>query len=357
MARSFKIHSRKAGLSPGALPTSDNNSPAEQIKIDIINYDEKDFEEKPLQFVEDCFHYYARNSVTWINVDGTNQIGAIEKLGKKYGLHPLLLEDIVYADQRPKLDDYDDHIFIVLKMLEYDEGKKEIKSEQVSIVLGKGYVISFQENDKEGDVFDPNRQRIRNYKGKIRKMGADYLLYTLIDTVVDNYFTILEKIGEKIEQLESKLIFNPVPGNLKELYQLKREMIFLRKSVWPLRDVINKLERQESDLIKPETVVFIKDVYDHTIQIIDTIESYRDILGGILDVYLSSISNRMNSVMKVLTIISTIFMPLTFIVGIYGMNFEYMPELHWKAGYYLVIAICIMISALMIIYFKKKEWL
>jgi magnesium transporter len=348
---------RKAGQSPGSLPIQSEAEKKQGVMIDVINYDQAVFEEKVLDNVEECYHYLDQKSVTWINVDGTNQIDQIEQLGKKYGLHPLLLEDIVYADQRPKIDDYGNHIFIVIKMLDYDDTNKQIRSEQVSLVLGKDYVISFQENDKKGDVFGPNRERIRGNKGKIRKEGADYLLYSLIDTVVDNYFIIIEKVGERIETLESQLIFDPTPPKLRELYQLKREMIFLRKSVWPLREVISKLERGEYDLIKPTTVIFIRDVYDHTIQIIESIESYRDILAGMLDIYLSSVSNKMNSIMKVLTLISTIFMPLTFIVGVYGMNFENMPELKWGNGYYIVLGCCGAIACIMILFFRKKKWL
>lgn len=357
MKEYLKSKQREAGLSPGTLPEQGAAPQPAWVGIDIIDYNEEKFEEKELKNVEECFHYRDQKTVTWINVDGTDQIDQIEKLGKEYGLHPLLLEDIVFADQRPKIDDYGDHIFIIIKMLDYDDEKKEIKVEQVSLVLGKDYVISFQENGKKGDVFDPNRQRIRGNKGKIRKMGADYLLYSLIDTVVDNYFLILEKIGERIEDLESRLIFDPNPDRLRDLYRLKREMIYLRKSVWPLREVISKLEREEYDMVQPSTIIYIKDVYDHTIQIIDSIESYRDIIAGMLDIYLSSLSNKMNSVMKVLTIISTIFMPLTFIVGVYGMNFQYMPELHWRSGYHLVLGACALISGLMIFYFKRKKWL
>ena len=228
-------------------------------------------------------------------------------------------------------------------------------TEQISLILGPNFVISFQE--KEGTVFNPVRERIRNGKGRIRKMGPDYLAYALLDVIVDNYFVIMEKLGEKIEFLEEELVTQPGPETLQTIHHLKREMIFFRKAVWPLREVIGSLERGESPLIKGTSRVYLRDVYDHTIQVIDTIETFRDMVSGMLDIYLSSISNRLNAVMKVLTIIATIFMPLTFLAGIYGMNFKYMPELEWRWGYLMFWLIMIGIGAFMLIYFKKKRWL
>jgi len=253
------------------------------------------------------------------------------------------------------MEDFVDYIFIVLKMLYYNEKENEIKAEQVSLILGSGFVMSFQES--EGDVFDPIRERIRSNRGRIRKAGADYLAYVLIDEIVDNYFIILEKLGEKIEDIEDKLVTNPAPETLQTIHSLKREMIFLRKSVWPLREVISRLERWESPLINKSMNIYLRDVYDHTIQVIDAIETFRDMLSGMLDIYLSSISNRMNQVMKVLTIIATIFIPLTFIVGIYGMNFKFMPELEQFWGYPMVYLIMSVIGVLMMIYFRRRKWL
>jgi magnesium transporter len=240
-------------------------------------------------------------------------------------------------------------------MLYPDDETGQILAEQVSLVLGKNFVISFQE--REGDIFNPVRERIRNGKGRIRKMGADYLVYSLLDSIVDNYFIILEKLGERIELLEEKLITNPVPETINLIHKLKREMIFLRRSVWPLRELIGNIERGESSLIKGSTNIYLRDVYDHTIQVIDTIETFRDILSGMLDIYLSSVSNRLNAVMKVLTIIATIFMPLTFIAGIYGMNFKYMPELEWRLGYPVILLTMVSIGVLMLVSFRKKKWL
>jgi len=312
-------------------------------------------EEKEAKEVEECFPFKDKPTVTWINIDGIQRIDVIEKIGKYFSLHPLALEDIVNTGQRPKMEDFVDYIFVVLKMLYYDEKERETKAEQLSLVLGPNWVISFQEN--EGDVFDPIRERIRADKGRIRKMGADYLVYALIDAVVDNYFIILEKIGEKIEEIEDELVANPAPETLQAIHNLKRQMIFLRKSVWPLREVISRLERWESQLINKSTDIYLRDVYDHTIQVIDAIETFRDMLSGMLDIYLSSVSNRMNEVMKVLTIIATIFIPLTLVAGLYGMNFRYMPELEWPWGYPLVLFFMFAIGVLMLIYFRKKKWL
>ena len=326
-----------------------------KVRITIIDYDEAQFQEKEAKSVEECFPFNDKSTVTWINIDGLHQVDIVEKIGRHFNLHPLVLEDIVNTGQRPKMEDFVDHIFVVLKMLYYDEKQKEAGAEQVSFVLGSNYVISFQET--EGDVFDAIRERIRMARGRIRKMGADYLAYALIDAIVDNYFIILEHIGEKIEDIEDTLVMNPEPETLQAIHNLKREMIFLRKSVWPLREVISRLERWESPLIDKSTDIYLRDVYDHTIQVIDAIETFRDMLSGMLDIYLSSVSNRMNEVMKVLTIIATIFIPLTLIAGIYGMNFRYMPELEHPWGYPVVFLTMSIIGILMVIYFRRKKWL
>ena len=265
------------------------------------------------------------------------------------------MEDILNTDQRPKVEDYKDYLYIVLKMLHNVKGT-EIVTEQISLILHPNFVISFQEGI-EGDVFSPVRERLRGAKGRIRGMGADYLAYTLIDAIVDNYFAILEGIGERIEDLEEELVSHPKKETLHRIHELKREMIFLRKAVWPLREVISTLQRGDSPLIKNTTAIYLRDVYDHTIQVIDAIETSRDMLSGMLDIYLSSISNRMNEIMKFLTIIGTIFIPLTFIVGIYGMNFAFMPELKWRYGYFAVMAFMFAIGIIMLFYFKKKKWL
>ena len=354
MPELFKKRSKKAGLPPGAL-VHIGEKKTEEVRITIIDYDETNFLEEELKSVEECFSFKDKPTVTWINVDGIHQIEILEKLGECFGLHPLILEDILNTDQRPKIEDFDDYIYIVLKMLSYNDKSSMIVTEQISLILGPNFVISFQE--RGGDVFNPIRERIRSGKARIRKMGSDYLAYALLDSVVDNYFVIMEQLGENIESLEEQLVTDPTTETLHIIHSLKTEMIFLRRSVWPLREVISSLERGESLLIKEPTGIYLRDVYDHTIQVIDTIETYRDMLSGMIDIYLSSISNKMNAVMKVLTIIATVFMPLTFIAGIYGMNFRYMPELEWSRGYHAVLLVMISIGISMLVYFRKKRWL
>jgi magnesium transporter len=354
MTSFIKKRSKKAGLPPGAL-IHIGDKKIEKARITIIDYDELQFQEKEADTIDECFPFKDKKSVTWINIDGIHNVEILERLGDNFGLHPLVLEDILNTDQRPKMDDYGDYIYVVLKMLHSAEDENKIKVEQVSIIIGSTFVISFQES--EGDVFNSIRERVRKNKGRIRKMGPDYLAYTLMDAVVDSYFIIMEKLGEEIEVIEEELITDPAPKTLQEIHDLKREMLFLRKSVWPLREVVSGLERGGSLLIKESTIIYLRDVYDHTIQVIDTIETYRDMLSGMLDIYLSSISNRMNQVMKVLTIIATIFIPLTFIAGIYGMNFKFMPELEWHWGYPVILLGMFVIAVLMMIYFWTKKWL
>lgn len=354
MRKFINRRSRKTGLPPGTLVHIGERK-AEKARITVIDYDEKEFLEKEVAKIEDSFPFKETATVTWININGVHELDVIEKIGTHFGLHPLILEDIVNTGQRPKMEDFGDYIYFVLRMLTLDEKRKEVKTEQVSLILGPNFVISFQES--EGDVFDPVRDRIRKGKGRLRRMGADYLAYALMDALVDNYFIVLERLGEQIESIEEELVADPGQETLHEIHTLKREMIFLRKSVWPLREVISGMERVESALIKDQTDVFLRDLYDHTIQVIDTVETYRDMLSGMLDMYLSSVSNRMNEVMKVLTIIATIFIPLTFIAGIYGMNFKYMPELEWPSGYFVVWGVMLFIGACMVVFFKRKKWM
>jgi len=354
MPRLVKKRSKKVGLPPGTL-VHIGEKKSERTTITILDYDERHLQEQEIKTVDECLPFKDKPTVTWINVDGLHQVEILERLGDCFGLHPLVVEDILNTDQRPKMEDFGDYIFIVLKMLYYNDKTNEIVIEQISLILGPHFVISFQE--RETEVFNPIRERIRSEKGRIRKMGADYLAYALLDITVDNYFTILEKLGEKIEDLEEELVADPTPETLQAIHDLKREMIFLRKSVWPLREVVSGLERGESSLIQESTRIYLRDVYEHTIQVIDAVETFRDMLSGMLDIYLSSISNRMNEVMKVLTIIATIFIPLTLIAGIYGMNFEYMPELEWRWAYPMLWLVMFAIGVLMLIYFRRKRWL
>jgi magnesium transporter len=349
-----KKSSKKAGQSPGSL-VHIGDKKAETIKITLMNYDSDNLLEKQLPAIEDSFPYRDTPPVSWINVDGLHEIDVIEKIGMHFGIHPLVLEDILNTGQRTKAEEFENYLYIVLRMLIYDETAERISAEQVSLVLGPHFLLSFQE--KEGDVFTLVRERIRKARGRIRKSGCDYLAYALMDAVVDHYFEILEKLGDKIEYLEEQLLEDTAPWMLEETHHLKREMIFLRRQVWPLREVLNSLVKDPSDLIRDTTHVFLRDVYDHTVQVIDMIESYRDILSGLSDLYLSTVSNRMNEVMKVLTIIATIFIPLTFIAGIYGMNFKYMPELKWHYSYPVLWLVLILIFVVMILWFKRKKWL
>jgi len=354
MPRFIKKTSKKAGLSPGTL-VHIGEKKAETTKFSLINYDQKQLQEKELATIDESFPYKDTPPVTWINIDGLHEIDIIEKIGHHFGIHPLTLEDIVNTGQRPKAEDYDDYIFIVFKMLFYDDANTHITSEQVSLILGSHYLISFQE--KEGDVFNFVRERIRKAKGRIRKSGPDYLTYALIDATVDHYFFILEKVGEKLEQIEEELLENPKPQTLQSIHSLKREMIYFRKQVWPIRELLNHLMHEESQLVQESSHIFFRDIYDHTIQVIDNIESMRDVLTGMLDLYLSTLSNKMNEVMKVLTIMATIFIPLTFIAGIYGMNFKFMPELEWKWSYPVLWGVLVAIFILLLFWFKRNRWL
>ncbi len=355
MARINHRRSRKAGLPPGSL-IHVGEKKAERAKITIMDYDGENFQEKEAKSVEECFSFKETATVTWINIDGVHDGELVGKLGSHFGVHPLILEDIMTTAQRPKMEDLGDYVYVVLRMLSCAKGEDGVFSEQVSLILGPNFVISFQES-AGGDVFDPVRDRIRTGKGRLRKQGPDYLAYALVDAIVDNYFFVLEKLGERVEVLEEELVTDPNQQTLHEMHALKREMIYVRRSVWPLREVISGLERAESPLIQQTTGIFLRDVYDHTIQVIDTVETYRDMLSGMLDIYLSSVSNRMNQVMKVLTIIATIFIPLTFIAGVYGMNFKFMPELEWRWGYFLIVGIMLAIGLTMVIFFKRKRWM
>jgi len=354
MTRLIKKISKTIGLPPGTL-VHVGEEKTEKVRITLIDYDETNIKESKIESIEDVFSFKDKPTVTWVNIDGVHRTDIIQKIDTHFGIHPLVLEDIVNTGQRPKMEDYGDYLFVVLKMMYCEKEGEDIIFEQVSIILGPNYVISFQE--KEGDVFEAVRERIRGSKGRIRKMGADYLAYSLLDAIIDNYFVILEQFGMKIEELEDKLLGSVDQKMARSIHDIKRNMIFLRKQIWPLREVISGFQRNESKLIKKATGIYLRDVYDHTIQVIDTIESFRDTLSGLHDIYLSSISNRMNEIMKVLTIFAAIFIPLTFMAGIYGMNFEFMPELKWKYGYFILLGLMAFVGIGLAVYFKKKKWL
>ena len=345
--------SRKAGLPPGTLVHIGDKKP-DTVKITVFSYDARHFQEQQVAKAEEIPTAPAP-CVTWVDVGGVHKIEVLETFGKMFGLHSLLLEDIANTDQRPKLDDYGGYGYVVLKMLYEGKRPGDVIVEQVSLVYGNTFLLSFQENG--GDVFQAVKERLRSGKGRLRHAGSDYLLYALIDSIVDRYFVVLEAVGERIEALQDIVVSSPEPETLREIHALKRQLLFLRRSVWPLRDVMNNLSRSEGRFLQDSTKVFFRDVYDHVVQIVDTIESLREMVSSMLEIYLSSVSYRLNAVMKVLTIITTIFMPLSFIASIYGMNFEHMPELKSNWGYPVVLALMGLTGIAMLAFFKRKNWL
>ena len=346
-------YKKKLGLSPGSIIyTGDKES--QKLSIESFDYNSEHLEEKIHSKIEDVFHFKTTKSVSWLNINGLNHVDAIEKIGNHFNLHPLTLEDIVNTSHRPKIDDYDNYVFVVLKMLYYDDNEHVI-NEQVSFILGDNYVLSFQE--AEGDVFDTVRERIRYAKGRIRTLGSDYLLYALIDAVTDHYFMVIETMSNKIEDLEDNLFNGFSQEEISiQIQNLKREILKVRRAIFPLREIISKIEKNENNFIKDKTIHYFRDVYDHIIQISENIEIYREMIWGLMDMYMTTISNKMNQIMKVLTIISTIFIPLTFLAGIYGMNFDNIPELHYKYSYFILWGIMVVLFLTMLYYFKKKKW-
>ncbi len=322
------------------------------VAITLFEYAGARCEERRIGRVEDL-PSPAADSILWINVGGVHNVEVLEAFGKQFRLHPLLLEDIANTDQRPKLDDYETHLFLVVKMLVANPSG--VLAEQVSFVLGPNVVLSFQENGT--DVFGAVRERLRGGKGRLRDSGSDYLLYALLDAIVDQYFGVLEALGEQIETLQERVVSNPQPETLHEIHALKRQLLFVRRAVWPLREAVHSLSRAESPYLRESTRIFFRDVYDHVIQIADTVETLREMVSASLDIYLSSVSNRLNAVMRVLTVITTIFMPLSFIASIYGMNFEHMPELKWRWGYPLVLVVMGLVGIGMLAGFRRRKWL
>jgi magnesium transporter len=345
--------SAKSGLPPGRVVYIGNKANV-PVHITVFDYDESGLQEHRITDVKDCAVFKSTKTCSWINVDGIHKTQIIEELGQLYNIHPLVLEDVVNTQQRPKMEVYDDYVFIVFKMLDYDYATNEVKIEQISLILGPNYVLSFQEN--VGDVFETIRNRIRNTQSRIRKLGPDYLVYALLDRVVDNYFIVMEKLGEQLEDFEDEAFNNPGSHIAERLNKLRRETIYIRKAVWPLREMVNHMTNDDIKPFQHANTIYFRDLYDHTVQVLDTIETYRDVLSGIMDVYLSNLSFKMNEVMKVLTIISTIFIPLTFIAGVYGMNFRVMPELEYEYGYYIIMAFMAVVAIAMIIYFRIKKW-
>lgn len=351
-ARRLVSRSRKTGLTPGTVMFTGAQK-VDAVTVDVIHYDRDAMTEQHGLGLEDALSAVGPGSVTWLNVNGLHETDVIERIGERWGLHPLTLEDVASVGQRPKLELFDDYLFVVLRMLAFEND--HLADEQLSLILGRNIVITFQE--RPGDVFEPLRERIRQAKGRIRSMGADYLAYALLDIVVDNYFVVLEHYSDALEAIEGDVYADPQPAVMERISSLKREALHVRKAVWPVRELMSALLRDESELFSRPVQTFLRDAYDHVIQAIDTLETLREILGSLQDSYLSSLSFRMNEVMKVLTMIATIFIPLTFLAGIYGMNFERMPELGWPWAYPALLGLMLVVTAGMVYYFRRKRWL
>lgn len=355
MRRLNRGRSRKAGLAPGTLLHTGNGEPSGRPGVHVIDYDGEAVRELGNATLAQCRALIESPSVTWIDVAGVHDLDQLREFGAALGLHPLVLEDIANTEQRPKLEDYGDYLYLVLKML--SPGPEDVVVEQVSLILGPRFVVSFQEAGKPGDVFDGLRTRLRQNAGPARGRGADFLAYSLIDAIVDHYFVVLERLSERIERFEEELLAGPPADIVRRIHALRSEMIFLRRSVWPLREVLSALERGETRLMQPSTLLYLRDAYDHTVHVIDTLETLRDMVAAMLDLYLSSMTYRMNEVMKVLTMIATIFIPLSFIVGVYGMNFAWMPELEQRWAYPLLWAFMVSVAVGMVVYFRRKGWI
>lgn len=355
MAKRRHKQKSKLGMAPGSLVFTGKQK-MDQIDMTVIHYSEEHFEEKfPKSNEEVISLIKSSNGVTWINIDGLHDEKSIEDICTHLGVHKLSMEDILSVGQRPKLEEYNDYIQAVIKLLSFDSTDETIEYEQISFILKGDILVTFQE--KTGDVFESVRTRIKEKKGSVRRKGADYLLYALLDSVVDHYFLVLENFGENLENLESELLENPNKSTLNKLHMLRRETLLLRRSVYPLREMISRFEKLEEPLISSDIKVFIRDLYDHSIKVIETIEVLRDMTSGLLDLYMNSASNKMNEIMKVLTVMTSIFIPLTFISGVYGMNFINMPETQFRYGYFVILGVMLVVLVAMLIFLKRKKWI
>ncbi|HWR30970.1 MAG TPA: magnesium/cobalt transporter CorA [Negativicutes bacterium] len=372
LKRMMPSYAGKKGFPPGTL-THVGSVYTDTIKIRQTDFGATGADSREIGRWEDLLPLQRVREIAWIEISGIHDVKAVEQIGQQFSIHPLVLEDILNTTQRPKFEEYDDYLFLVMRVpfanqetgsagassrkkadLKPNPGL-EIAFEQVSILFGKDWVLSFTESNRQ--TFAPVRERIINGKGRLRGQGPDYLAYALLDVIVDQFFVVLEELGESIEFLDEELVQQPDPASLRQIHAFKRQMMYLHKAVWPVREIIGAFERCGSRFCSPETGPYLRDTYDHIIQVIDTVETYRDLISGMLDIYLSSISYRLNEVMKVLTIISTVFIPLTFIAGVYGMNFENMPELKWEYGYFLVLGLMLAVTLVMLRYFRRKKWL
>ncbi len=343
---------------PGAAPGTISVDPeAPKPVIRVIAYGPDQIEESQIDDLDAVQAFMDRHPVTWVNVDGLGDAGVLSSLAARFNLHKLAMEDVVNVHQRAKVERYRDNLFIVARMAMKEV---ELSSEQVSLFLGKGFVLTFQE--RPGDCLDPVRQRLRTSKGQIRSSGADYLAYTILDAIVDQYFPVLEAMSEQLDVLEDEVLEDPESRTVSRIHEVRRDLLMLRRAIWPLREAVNSLLRDSESYFSEDTRLFLRDLYDHTIQVMDLIESFREVGAGLVDVYLSSVSNRMNEVMKVLTMIATIFIPLSFIAGLYGMNFNpakspfNMPELNWYFGYPFAVGLMALVALGMLWFFKRKRW-
>ncbi|MCW8961303.1 MAG: magnesium/cobalt transporter CorA [Ignavibacteriaceae bacterium] len=348
-----KKTSSKIGLPPGSIVYLGEKK-VDKVTIKLTEYDEKNAETYEIKSVEEIDPFTDTPQVTWVSVCGLHETEFLKQVGEKFKVHPLVLEDILNTETRPKIEITDDYLFIVMKLVLFNPEHKILETEQVSFILGRTFLFSFSE--KSDEIFNPIKERIATQLGKIRKKGPDYLLYALMDIVVDNYFLALEKIEERIETLDDEVINNPERSQIESIYNLRNLLLMMRRSIWPYREIVNQLIKDDSDLLDDSIEPYLRDLYDHTIHITETIEQQREITNGLMEIYLSMMSDKMNEVMKVLTVIATIFIPLTFIVGIYGMNFKYMPELDVPWAYYAVWGVMFAVVVTMVIYFRRKNW-
>lgn len=353
MPRKFKGRTKKIGLPPGSLVYI--GEVRDKVRIRVVNYDKENLQDKILEDFGDCSSLKEQPGVKWIDIVGIHNVELMDKIGKCFDLHPLVLEDILATDQRPKIEEFENYIFIVFKIFHLKKEEHDLEPEQVSLLLFPNTVISFRE--KESELFLPLERRLGNQKDILRSSGADYLLYTLLDIAIDNYFLVVDKLGEALEPLEEKAITYPLPSTIQSIHHLRRKVMMLRENLWAMREIISHLERGTISLVNHSLKLYFRDLLDHIFNLMETTETIREMLASILDIYLSSVSNRLNQIMKVLTIIATLFMPLTFIVGVYGMNFKFMPELEWRWGYPVVWCFMIIVSVMMYLYFKRKGWL
>lgn len=351
----LRKRAQKTGQPPGTAVYTGNKKLTE-TRISVLNFTADNFHETNGKTLEECLPPNKEPGITWINIEGLNNTKLIEQLCQRYNIHPLTLEDILNVSQRPKVEEFENYVFLTLKILLWRTKRNTFSSDQLSLVFGNDFVLSFQE--RGSTLFNNIRERLCSESTqRLRQQGADYLVYRLTDTVIDYYFVILEELGYQVEKVEELIVNNPQPQNTRTIYRLKRQIISLRKAIWPVREMLSHLLQMEDKFVTPFTRVYLRDLYDHIVQAIDTIETFRDMLSGMLDMYLSSLTNRMNEVMKTLTIIATIFIPITFIASVFGMNFDYMPELHWRWAYFVVLGIMFSIALSMIYYFWRKKWL